>query len=102
MYYYTQALLVFFYLIPENEAEEIESDGLKFDCHLQHAEVLRQSKRYLDALSEIKIIESMVENNTRRPEKLPTMRALKAWIFLHLQRYDEALETLGECNEESE
>ena len=44
----------------------------------------------------------MAENNTRRPEKLPTMRALKAWIFLHLQRYDEALETLGECNEESE
>ena len=53
---------MFFYLIPETEAEEIESDGLKFDCHLQHAEVLRQSKRYLDALSEIKIIESMADN----------------------------------------
>ena len=53
VYYYTQALLVFYYLIPDTEEEEIESDGLKFDCHLQHAEVLRQSTRYLDALSEI-------------------------------------------------
>ena len=102
MYFYTQALLVFYYLIPDNEAEEIESDGLKFDCHLQHAEVLRQSKRYLDALSEIKIIEQMHDNETRRAEKLPTLKALKAWVFLHLQRYDEALDTLAEPNEESE
>ena len=90
--------MVFFYLIPDNETEEIESDGLKFDCHLQHAEVLRQSKRYLDALSEIKIIEKMPHNNTRRAEKLPTMKALKAWVFLHLQRYDEALDTLAVPN----
>ena len=33
VYYYSQAILVFFYLIPEDEKEEIESDGLKFECH---------------------------------------------------------------------
>ena len=37
VYYYTQAILVFYYLIPDNDTEEIESDGLKFDCHLEHA-----------------------------------------------------------------
>ena len=99
VYYYTQALLVFYYLIPENEEEEKESDGLKFDCHLQHAEVLRQSTRYLDALSEIQIIENMPDNKKYRSEKLPTVKALKAWVNLHLQRYDEALESLSECKE---
>ena len=102
VYYYTQALLVFYYLIPETEEEEIESDALKFDCHLQHAEVLRQSTRYLDALSEIQIIEGMHDNKKHRSEKLPTVKALKAWIYLHLQRYDEALESLSECQEGDE
>ena len=30
------------------------------------------------------------------------MRALKAWILLHLQRYDDALETLGDANTEGQ
>ena len=41
----------------------------------------------------------MPQNDTRRAEKLPTLKALKAWVFLHLQRYDEALDTLSEPNE---
>ena len=44
----------------------------------------------------------MPQNDTRRAEKLPTLKALKAWVFLHLQRYDEALATLAEPNEEGE
>ena len=82
-------------MIPENEAEEKESDGLKFDCHVNHAEALRQSTRYLDALSEIKIIGSMHDNEKWRSEKLPAVTELKATILLNLQRYDEALDALG-------
>ena len=32
-YYYAQALLIFYYLIPETEAEERESESLKRVCH---------------------------------------------------------------------
>ncbi len=32
-YYYAQALLIFYYLIPENEEQEKESEGLKRVCH---------------------------------------------------------------------
>ena len=32
-YYYQQALLVFYYLIPESDVETVESDGLKLRCH---------------------------------------------------------------------
>ena len=42
----------------------------------------------------------MPQNDTRRAEKLPTLKALKAWVYLHLQRYDEALDTLAVSNEE--
>ena len=40
-YYFQQAELVFYYLIPDNQDEETESDGLKFDCHFEQAEALR-------------------------------------------------------------
>ena len=31
-YYYQQALLVFYYLIPDSDAETLESDTLKLEC----------------------------------------------------------------------
>lgn len=31
-YYYQQALLVFYYLIPDTDAETLESDTLKLEC----------------------------------------------------------------------
>ena len=34
VYYYKQALLIFVYLIPENDAEHDESELLKMQCHL--------------------------------------------------------------------
>lgn len=95
IYYYTQAILVFYYLVPEDEEEEKESDGLKFDCHFEHAEVLRLSTRYLEALSEISLIENMHDNEKWRSQKLPSVKELKAKTLLDLQRYDDSLKALG-------
>ena len=60
-YYYSQALLVFYYLIPDNKEQGIESDGLKFKCHLAAAETRRRQKRYLEALEELSIAKGMYD-----------------------------------------
>lgn len=36
-YYYKQALLIFVYLIPDNDAEHDESELLKMQCHLNQS-----------------------------------------------------------------
>lgn len=49
-YYYAQALLIFYYLIPEDEAEEKESNALKISCHLNQSLAFMKLKRYDDCL----------------------------------------------------
>ncbi len=51
MYYYAQALLVFYYTIPENEAEEKEVNELQVVAHCGHAKGLCELKRYEECLA---------------------------------------------------
>ena len=52
-YYYAQALLIFYYLIPESEEQEKESENLKRICHRNQAMCHLKSKRMRDAMNEI-------------------------------------------------
>jgi FK506-binding protein 4/5 len=55
-YYYAQALLIFYYLIPDTEEQEKESDALKLSCHLNQSLCFLKMKRYSDCLSELDFI----------------------------------------------
>lgn len=52
-YYYQQALLVFYYLIPDTDAESIETDQLKLECHLGQARVRHAAREYLESIKEV-------------------------------------------------
>ena len=52
-YYYAQALLIFVYLIPENELEEKETLELEVSCHLNQSLVFMKMKRYEECLQEL-------------------------------------------------
>lgn len=49
-YYYAQALLIFVYLIPDDEKEEKETNELKISCHLNQSLCYLKLKRYGDCL----------------------------------------------------
>ena len=40
VYYYAQALLIFYYLIPDTEVQDLETNTLKLKCHLGQARCL--------------------------------------------------------------
>lgn len=52
-YYYAQALLIFVYLIPDDDKEEKESNELKVSCHLNQSLCYMKLKRYADSLNEL-------------------------------------------------
>ncbi len=52
-YYYAQALLIFYYLIPDTDEQERESETLKRVCHRNQAMCHLKSKRLRDAMTEI-------------------------------------------------
>jgi len=45
-YYYAQALLIFVYLIPEDDKQETESSELKVSCHLNQSLCYMKLTRY--------------------------------------------------------
>lgn len=49
-YYYAQALLVFYYLIPESDSEDAEVKKLELRAHRGKAQALLALKRYDEAL----------------------------------------------------
>lgn len=51
-YYYAQALLIFVYLIPDNDAQEKESNELKISCHLNQSLCYMKLQRFEDSLKE--------------------------------------------------
>lgn len=53
-YYYKQALLIFVYLIPENDQEHDESELLKMQCHLNQSLVyFKMPLKYDECLQEL-------------------------------------------------
>lgn len=52
-YYFAQANLVFFYLIPETPEQELEVEQMKAACRVGQTNVYIQQRKYEPALKEI-------------------------------------------------
>eukprot|EP00347_Sterkiella_histriomuscorum_P019330 403342060 len=82
-YYYAQALLIFYYLIPENQEEEVKSNELKRLCHMNQSMTFMKLKRFKEALQETEQALKL------KPDCTKTLLR-KAQIFLDETEFDEA------------
>ena len=88
-YYYAQALLIFVYLIPDNDKQETESNELKISCHLNQSLCFLKLKRYENALTEVdQVLSRLDKSNTKALYR-------KAQILEAVGRYEEALEQIS-------
>ena len=91
-------------MIPDNDAEALESDTLKLDCQFGQTNVYYAQRKYLEALNEIrqafadsKHIAELSQEMVKR--KLEEFKWVKARVQLDLQQYAEARDTLSEIAE---
>ena len=80
-------MLIFYYLIPETPAQDLESADLKRLCHLNQSLTFLKQSRFKEALSEI-------EQALKLAPEEPKARYRKAQILLAMTEFEGAEEVL--------
>lgn len=94
-YYFAQALLVFYYLIPEGDQQEEEVSVMKIEVHKCQANVMLKQSRYQESLSELdKARQTVSMHSERKKESEPEIDLTQAKVLLKLQDYDRAQQLL--------
>ena len=87
-FYYAQALLIFYYLIPENDQEERETEGVKRVIHRNQAVCMMKQGRNREAMQEI---EQALKIKTQGENMIDGKSLLRrGQIMLALSNFDEA------------
>ena len=100
-YYFQQAELVFYYLIPDTEEETVETDMLKLNVNFGMAKVQHAQRKYLEALQQVDqskadLKHAHMDKMPEAPKVLTELQWLKARTLLDLERYNDAEQACSE------